>query len=676
MHLGLKRTFFVVMISVTSLGGGSAQASLYSCIVQAAKKVFSKNQEPAFYPHASDPSFRSLKLDLEDGYNRIKEEESLFGNIAHIKFQPKGQKAANYTGRMIGDSKLSITLLDERTGKITAMHRNSGTLLSVKVQPNSHTWKSAYSADEFEEALHGEKSALGLIELSDEGKDKIIYGELNKVGKFGDVYSVTDRHGNIHQLDLNQKYFVAHITESNPETKTLFQNLPQYPHPLQLITKDVLTPDQGEAIISSFKSEGHLSTQVANQLSPESAFKVGPLSKPLRENFISNLDLMGINKVKYDYPRMGSEDDWSLLFHYGIGLMSEQTSAHGELANILTRAHADASALRTDLNAWAVRHKIPFQFAFYDDIAKLAPAYQAQGLFSSRASSTIGVNGYINENLYNRMVVDGIYSIADPHDVVSHLSSLLNPKFTKSFNQYTTLMTDISTKLNPGDFLKADRLRKTGDFLTKAYVDLREHLQGTLRDATHENWSYLIRRKKSGKQTLFLQGNSSYNGLVNGIMSNERSEFIGYLFHSAKLTDKTLGTEEISNFEGIQQFRKSSKAADQLYKTYRDELKRHALDRTSLARQGQKIEKFLNDRKLITGRPSYQGPDGSVSMRDAERTIELTAEFISKDPELSYIFSKEGNEHLISSAIPFLESYKKWVDELAAKKSRALAPLD
>ncbi len=136
-------------------------------------------------------------------------------------------------------------------------------------------------------------------------------------------------------------------------------------------------------------------------------------------------DLSGGNRFfnQLNYNRSAQHS----LLHMAL----EYPAVH-ELANNLGLLEgsgvADGSRLGvlTELNAWAQRHAIPFEFVTRQQIAALLAAAPHPSVQSAR-NSTFELTGYLDHVVWNYLISIGKFPLLDAHDLLTHVPQLVLP---------------------------------------------------------------------------------------------------------------------------------------------------------------------------------------------------------------------------------------------------------
>jgi len=390
------------------------------------------------------------------------------------------------------------------------------------------------------------------------------------------------------------------------------------------------------------------------------------LSPEEMTSLVKNLDHMGINKTRFPGPVMGlsREEDIGVLFHHGVGVMSDQSKAVGELKKILVSPHESPADLRHALDAWSEANGVGYKFAFHDDILAKAEEYKRLGLISEKApmGGYIAPNGYIDGALWSQLTKDGYFPIADPHDVLNHLPNLSESTFNTLFAKRTSMVADVNKELGFPDYNAEKALRESPDPRTKAYMAMSDHLGDHVRDSTHENWTYLV-PDKDGAPTLFGGGNGGFNAIANGILPGEPARFTKTILNQAGKD----ATTKVQTMPFIDEFKKDpiNKA---VYDNYVNQLDKHAMSPESYKEASAKVEQFAKDHPIFGQPPKgtmvddIGRPEPRYTAAETEVILKDFAKYASDDPQLSVILSQKGNQELYGSSVAFYQRYKTYID--------------
>lgn len=384
--------------------------------------------------------------------------------------------------------------------------------------------------------------------------------------------------------------------------------------------------------------------------------------KANQEAVQKNFELMGIAR---NGPASLNRSSLGLLFEHGVMVPGGSPTAQLELAEILCQPHAGLPELRKHLDDWATRHGVGYKFAFPADIDKKANEYFAKGLIAS--DQGVAPNGFVQPDLYAQLARDGYYPIADPHDVTSHVASLTDPVFRRNFGRMVAQLNELEGKLGRASPILIRGMRDSDDVAKQGYSRLWGHLSQTVRDSTHENWTYLV-KDAQGKPRLFMQGNSTFNAITLDWMvagqANDTNFVIRLLnrggdFSTAPGRIPNYATEDLDELRSIGVYLKQP-GAQARYDRYKRALVENGMDREAQGQASEKLRGFVaaKRRELDQG----FGSPRPYTETEVQKLLQDLAVFIDRDPQLSRIFSQASKQELFEAAMEFTEDYQKFLD--------------
>lgn len=167
------------------------------------------------------------------------------------------------------------------------------------------------------------------------------------------------------------------------------------------------------------------------------------------------------------------------------------------LLEIVTRKDLSADELRQALRDWALRDLGGLKLVFLADLTVLGQRYVERNLIAPNEAYVDAANGVVSPALWNRLVQDGYFPVVDPHDLLAHLPSFLDPQMRSRLVQKARLSGRLYTPLATG-------ARNSG-YYQAALEAVESQLLFRTRDETWENLNFLF--KDASGVHLIPQGN-------------------------------------------------------------------------------------------------------------------------------------------------------------------------
>jgi hypothetical protein len=368
-----------------------------------------------------------------------------------------------------------------------------------------------------------------------------------------------------------------------------------------------------------------------------------------------NLDLVDVGEAARGRNRwLGNVRSWEHMFRYGIDARVDIPAVAG-LRKLLTSRYASSEDFVGSLDQWAKRNRIPFRFIPPKAIMKYVQENGTRlGLNPKSRGIEADINGYIDGRVYTDLVRNGLFPLGDPHDVLVHLASLADSDFVAALKARTELRADLDRPLGNPSF---GALRKlTGDEHpgVRAYAMLDELMSESIRDATTENFTYLVRGPGDRVQ-LFIQGNAPWNAVMGMGGEGTGREIADGWLNMAGAHPKEFAFDEVENLPKLSKFLKDAQNRE-VYDRYMRVLREHALERKAYEKAYGKLIEILRSFGI---RETERSP---LTLANIPFLMNGLAQSIAADKQLAILFSRRGNLELFDVTNEFCRRYQQWID--------------
>lgn len=579
--------------------------------------------------------------------------QASIGAMAIVEFTPSGKPFRRIEGVVLEAYPAGVTI-QEADGTITECNSNYGSIGKAWLKPLPIPWKRIGQYKEYKNDLTKYRDPIGLVTIYDTRKNTAdkVFGRIRHVG--GTEFKVTDSVGREHLFDPFHYLVISEVTESTREVERLYK---LFKPPKDLVTKLKPAKDRSpeklareavarEKIKEMIRVESTLG--FTGRLPVETGELPLNISEEQQANLIHNLELMGIDKKTYPSEVIWIEGkDWPAMFRQAVSNQARHFAPAKDLGWILIGKWSTSRELRAALDAWAIRFKVPFRFLFRKEVDELGPLYSEVGLIHD-GSQAVAPNGFIDSTFYAQMVNDGFYPLVDPHDPIGHLATLADRDFTDNFFRINKLIHLVESRLEFPNRFSFTKLAELENEKINAYVAMQSQLNGTVRDVTHENWTYL---QEDG--SLFMQGNGPFNGIYNGAFKRNAKLFVKELLNIVDLDRDIIGIEELAQLPRFADFMKNEVNV-RAYETYKDEIFRQRMLNTTMANLQAKVLKWASAQDLFKGATRATNEEVQFFLKQFEQ-------YCSHDSELQQFYNHGVRVRFYAAAIDFYTRYEAYI---------------
>ncbi len=620
---------FLITCPVSSLGRTN------KCVKWFTKKI-----------HSISPGFKKVKISRNKlnnkSYCKFNYQESGIGNQVQAEFIHNEKGLVKVEGVVIDEYPAGFTVYDQVNDKIVSINTNESKIQSVKAMASEFEPKKVASSNIFEliKQLDSYNSPYGLIQLYVNNKKVYLFGAISvdETIPFRKIIEIKESSGLTHKVDPAEYSLWIHPTLFEKNEKAIsafsFNN-----NKAIEITESKNKRKTSEKLIDFIEEIPNERVQkLPKRVTADQVSKV--LTESQRISFIRNLEFMGISKEKYNFDNFGTFAEWELFLYHGVSVVKNQSPAKRELTEILVTEYKNTVEFKLALNNWSKVHSLGYQFFFYEDIKKIGKNWIASGYLPvSPSEPIIGPNGFIMNDVYNKMSSLKMFPIADPHDPLGHLASITEPIFRENFNRYTNLNVKIANEINARSY---EMERKIENFLKsnvqkeflwlKSYVALSDFLLGSVRNMTHENWTYIV-RNEVGESEFFFQGNAPFNGFIN-ILNRNEEVFVQRILNLSGRNQESFALDKLIKLPKLNEFVDYNKENEKLLLRLRGLFEQHALSKKSYEEASKKLLDLIKRNNLFKKELGNR-----MKIDEAQEVLNSLATFVSDDPELMQIFS-------------------------------------
>ncbi len=306
----------------------------------------------------------------------------------------------------------------------------------------------------------------------------------------------------------------------------------------------------------------------------------------------------------------------------------------------------ESTPLKIALDAWRIRHGVGVKFVWSDEIRGLAQQFANEGLLTdtgfrrsfgrikkSKFESLETLTHYIDAQVWTLLVGRGNLPLADPHDVISHLPSLLDDRFTDLLKQNAKLR-----------YLVISYARSQTRETKWAHVEPLENELAQLRNHTYENLSFFA----EGTTDLILQGNGGFNFIhdLRMILKGRRS---------SRDAVETLMSEKAFNPNSLFRYEKFASSHSSVVDRFMSVLRQMGLDSQDALDQ----RTLLVDKLLTESIEESSSDDSEEGI--ADQAMQIFGVKMHGHPELVEVFSRENRLALLEAGNKFFEAYYRWL---------------
>lgn len=658
-------SFFILMSTVSSASLASASESTGNRFFDACTKFITAVGLPsrgARITPSTPNGYVKVAVEKAIGRDTFAKNDVSVGDFATVNFAKGAEEARTYSGEVISVYQAGLDLLAS-DGSIHKMNQNDGKILQAFVMPMNKTFSRVISQGVVDAAQASDHPVETVMLLSIHHQQKTIrlFGKVERIPEVAAI-RVTDRAGAVHEIHVEEVDWIeGFATEDTSVLQSSFQNFPLEPAPVRFMPK-IMSPQERERresaareVIGQFKQDGVVSAEEAEMLKPQWPYTpTERLSDEQFENLKRNLLLTGIDTF------FGWKDrrEWEVFFFQGISIRAHERPDLRDLAMVLLEKNETPNVFRRRLNAWSVRHKLGYQFAFVPDVRRLGEAYHhLSKAADSNSSSYVQPNGYVPADLYLHLFLGGVLPIGDEHDVFLHIASLADRQAMQGFVRSGTIILRALEGLGFPTYQQMKVFRESRTVRLRALAEIFEHMHGTVRDSTHENFSYLV-SGADGRPALFCQGNGPMNFSYYATGRLQSKAPLTVLLNYQEL-EGPFAVDEPASLPEFEKFLESSAKAKDLHGAYVKQLERHGMSSaTARAAYGKLRAVVGTDQPPRTDYEYLAAPTAKLFS-----IYKKLADAISNDTQLADMFSRQAKLDLIMAAVEFYSHYLEWIEK-------------